>query len=349
MTPKIVGINAHLLSGQDGYRRAGIHHYIAQILRHLPQTEALRYTVFTGDAPAILAELPVRVAQSAWRTSTPPARILWEQVAWPWAMVREKIDLVHSMAFVTPWLNPCTAVVTVYDVSFMIYPEAFPRAQRLYLQTQTGRSVRAARQVCAISESGRQDIHHYFGVPLEKISVIYPGVEARFHPLPASEVAAFRAEQGLPEQFLLHVGTLQPRKNIPVLLEALALAQRPGLHLVLVGGKGWLYDEIFGRVQALGLEKRVHFVGYVADETLPLWYNTAVALTFPSLYEGFGMPIIQALACGTPVIAADVSAIPEAVGDAGWLFPPHDAAALADCIREVCDQPALVAAKREVG
>lgn len=350
MQPKTIGINAHLLSRQHGYRRAGIHHYIAQILRHLPPPDdTLRYTVFTGDAPDLLRDLPVRVAESAWRTDGPLARIAWEQLAWPSAMVREKVDLVHSMAFVTPFLNPRPAVVTVYDLSFMIYPEAFPRAQRLYLQTQTRRSVRAARHVLAISESGRQDIHHYFGVPLAQISVVYPGVEARFRPLPPEQVAAFRAEKALPETFLLHVGTLQPRKNIPVLLEALAQTERPDLHLVLVGGKGWLYDEIFARVQALGLAERVHFAGYVPDEELPLWYNTAVSLTFPSVYEGFGMPIVQSLACGTPVIAANTSAMPEAVGDAGWLFPPDDASALAERIIEACDDSQQVAHKRARG
>ena len=349
MSPHNIGINAHLLSSQHGYRRAGIHQYIAQVLRHLPPAEDLRYTVFTGDAPDLLAELPVRVVESAWRTDKPLARIVWEQAAWPWAIRREKIDLVHSMAFVTPFLSRNTAVVTVYDLSFMIYPEAFPPAQRLYLQTQTRRSVRSARHVLTISESGRQDVHRYFDVPLEQISVVYPGVEARFQPLPPAQVAAFRAAKGLPESFLLHVGTLQPRKNIPVLLEALAQINRPELHLVLVGGKGWLYDEIFARVQALGLEKQVRFVGYVPDDELPLWYNTAVLLTFPSVYEGFGLPIVQSLACGTPVIAADASAMPEAVGDAGWLFPPQDASALAERIIEACDDSNQLAQKRARG
>ncbi len=344
-----IGINAHLLSRQHGYRRAGIHQYIAQVLRHLPPAEDLRYTVFTGDAPDLLAELPVRVIESAWRTDNPLARIVWEQAAWPWAIRREKIDLIHSMAFVTPFLSRHTAVVTVYDLSFMIYPEAFPTAQRIYLQTQTRRSVRSARHVLTISESGRQDVHRYFDVPLEQISVVYPGVEARFQPLPSAQVAAFRASKGLPERFLLHVGTLQPRKNIPVLLEALAQINRPDLHLILVGGKGWLYDEIFARVQALGLEKRVRFVGYVPDEELPLWYNTAVLLTFPSVYEGFGLPLVQSLACGTPVIAADASAMPEAVGDAGWLFPPQDASALAERIIEACDDSNQLAQKRARG
>jgi glycosyltransferase involved in cell wall biosynthesis len=347
---KTIGINAHLLSRQQGYRRAGIHHYIAQILRHLPQLDDLRYTIFTSDPPEFLAELPHKIARSAWRTDSPPARILWEQTAWPWAMLRERVDLVHSMAFVTPWLNPRPAIVTVYDLSFVHYPTAFPRAQRLYLHSQTRRSVRRAQHVLTISASGRQDVHEHFGVPLEKISVAYPGVDPQFAPVPPEVVAAFRQTHQLPERFLLHVGTLQPRKNIPLLLEALHQCQRSELELVLVGGKGWLYDEIFGRVQALGLEKRVHFMGYVPDEALPLWYNTAVALTFPSIYEGFGLPIVQALACGTPVIAADVSAMPEAVGEAGWLFPPDDALALAECLRAVCDlDPAQRTAQQVLG
>ena len=118
-------------------------------------------------------------------------------------------------------------------------------------------------------------------------------------PLPAAEVAAFQAQETLPEQVLLHVGTLQPRKNVPALLEALARLGRPEVLLVLIGGKGWMYEEIYALVERLNLREQVRFAGYVADEALPLWYNAARALVFPSVYEGFGLPVVEALACGT--------------------------------------------------
>ena len=157
----------------------------------------------------------------------------------------------------TPILNRRPTIVTVYDLSFLHYPEVFPRAQRLYLTTQTRRSCQHARRILTISESSRQDVARFFQVPEQRVDVIYPGVDGTFRPHTPAELAAFRQAKGLPERYFLHVGTLQPRKNIPVLLEALALLDRPDIPLYLVGGKGWLYDEIFAQVRALRLEKRV--------------------------------------------------------------------------------------------
>ncbi|MEZ4510416.1 MAG: glycosyltransferase family 1 protein [Chloroflexota bacterium] len=345
--PPLVGINAHLLAEEAGYRRAGIHQYMAQVLRHLPENG--RFAIFTRHPLDFLPDGQFKRLPTGWPTGRRLVRILWEQTAWPWQAWRERVNLLHAMAFVTPMLSPCPTVVTVFDLSFIHTPDSFPRLQRLYLHSQTARSCRQARRVITISESGRQDVAHYFGVPLERIDVVLPGVEPIYRPLPAADVAAFRQREGLPEQFLLHVGTLQPRKNIPVLLEALAQINRPDLPLVLVGGKGWLFDEIFARVQALGLQNRVRFTGYVPDEVLPLWYNAATLLLFPSLYEGFGLPILEAMACKTAVIAANTSSIPEAVGNAGLLFDPHNPAQLAEQILSVLDDPAQLATMQQRG
>jgi glycosyltransferase involved in cell wall biosynthesis len=342
-----VSINAHLLSGEAGYRRAGIHQYIAQVLRHLPQ-DGSEYIIFTRHAEDWLDKVGT-VLRSRWPTENRLARIAWEQVAWPWLAARHRIDLLHSMAFVTPWLSRRPAVVTVFDLSFMHFPEAFPVAQRWYLTSQTVRSVRRARRVITISESGRQDVHRFFGVPPTRIDVIYPGVDTVYRPLPPEEIAAFRERQDLADRFVLHVGTLQPRKNIPTLIEAFAQAAPPDVMLILVGGKGWLFEEIFSRVQALGLQERVRFTGYVPDEDMPLWYNAASVLAFPSLYEGFGMPVVEAMACGTPVVAAGCSSLPEAVGETGLLFDPQNVAELADRLTAVLHNPDLAATMRTKG
>ena len=344
----LLGINAHLLSGQAGYRRAGIHHYIANVLAHLPPTEELRYAVFSRRE--LGWERPdMELVATRWPTEKRWVRILWEQVAWPQAAAGRGIDLLHSMAFVTPLWQPCPTVVTVYDLSFLHFPARFPFLQRFYLRTQTRRSCRQARRVVTISESGKEDVYRFFGVAQEQIDVVFPGVGAAFHPRPVAEVAAFRRQQGLPERFVLHVGTLQPRKNIPRLIEAMARLRRPELPLVLVGGKGWFYDEIFAQVERLGLEKQVHFAGYVPDEALPLWYSAASLLVFPSVYEGFGIPIIEAMACGTPVVAADASAVPEAAGKAAVLFPADSVDALVSQMLAVLDNREQAATMRQEG
>lgn len=349
-----IGINAHLLSGQPGYRRAGIHHYMAQLLRHLPAASDYHYTIFTRSPGDISPDAQRSVVPGRWPTERRLVRIVWEQTAWPLAAWQRRLDLLHGMAFATPLLSPCPTVVTVYDLSFVHYPDRFPLAQRLYLLAQTRRSCRQARRVVAISAAGRLDIHRVLGVDLARIDVVLPGVDRAFQPLPAADVSAFRLAKGLPERFILHVGTLQPRKNLPTLIAAFAqlLEQSPrcaDLHLVLVGGKGWLYDEIFAQVERLELQRRVRFAGYVPDEELPLWYNAGALLVFPSVYEGFGLPILEAMACGTPVIAAGTAVVPEVIGEAGLLFPAADAAALADAMSHVLDEPDVADAMRRAG
>ena len=336
-----VGINAHLLSGEAGYRRAGIHQYIAQVLRHLPWEEGEpTYVVFTQQQNLFKDKPGITAVSSRLSTENRWLRIFWEQVVWPWQLRQHRINLLHSMAFVTPLLSRCPAVITVYDLSFYHFPERFPALQRFYLSSQTRRSCQRARRVITISESSRQDVHRFLAVPLDQIDVVVPGVDLIYRPLPETEVTAFRQKHNL-DRFVLHVGTLQPRKNIPVLIQAMAHLDDPTIKLVLVGGKGWLYDDIFRQVQALGLEERVVFTGYVPDDELPLWYNAAALLVFPSVYEGFGLPVVEAMACGTPVIASNSSSIPEAVGEAGLLFDPNDVESLTNQMTAVLTDATL--------
>lgn len=343
-----VGINAHLLSGAQSYRRAGIHHYIAQVLRHLPQDDRLTYVIYSGHDGRWSRPDFSHVAPP-WPTENRWLRILWEQIYWPLSAGRHELDLMHSMAFVTPFWRSRPTTLTVYDLSFLHFPERFPALQRRYLQSQTQRSCRSAKRVLTISESGRNDVHHHFDVPLGQIDVVQPGVDQRFRPLDADLISDFRKRQQLPERFILHVGTLQPRKNIPTLIDALAHLDRQELPLILVGGRGWQYEEIFARIAALGLHKRMRLTGYVPDEELPLWYNAATVLVFPSVYEGFGLPIVEAMACGTPVIAAETSSVHEAAGDAALLFSPLEVETLVKHLVTVLDNPEQVAGMRQRG
>ncbi|MFN2118714.1 MAG: glycosyltransferase family 4 protein [Candidatus Promineifilaceae bacterium] len=345
-----IGINAHLLSSELDFRRAGIHHYIAQVINHLPRlNDQTEYLIYTRDRTTIDDLTGSRIVSSRWPTEQRLFRILWEQSAWPFHAAREGLDLLHSMAFVTPFVTRIPSIVTVYDLSFVHYPDKFPILQRQYLQTQTARSVNQARRVITISEATRQDLYNYFNVPLEKTSVVYPGVDAHFRQIPEKSLNAFRVQNNLYKPFILHVGTLQPRKNIPALLIAFAALENQDIDLVLAGGKGWFYDEIFNQVNNLGLTDRVHFTGYVRDEELPFWYNAAKVLVFPSVYEGFGMPIIEAMACGTPVIAARSSSIPEAGGETALYFEPHDVEKLTQQLAEIIEDKNLLLKMRQSG
>ncbi len=338
MTTYHIGLSAHLLSGQTGYRRAGIHGYILNTLHHLPDADPeLRYTVFVGEGdPPVHERLAVR--RSRFPTSSPPLRIVWEQALQPFQL--GGLDLLHGMAFTTPLLARTPAVVTVYDLSFVFYPERLPASRRMYLRALTGLSCRHARRVIAISRSTADDLQRVLGVPADRIDVALPGVREEYHPLPAGEVAAFRAGNDLPERFFLYLGTLEPRKNVPLLLEAYAAlpeATRRAVPLVLVGGKGWGLEPIRAAIVRLGLQHQVRLEGYAADESLPLWYNAASAFVYPSVYEGWGMPVVEALACGTPVLTSNASSLPEAGGDAALLLPPHDWRAWSEGLRRALE------------
>ncbi len=346
---KHVGLNAHLLSREAGYRSAGIHGYIYHLIRHLPtvaEGHDLHYTAFVGQGP-IEPLQGLTVTRSRWRTANPLVRILWEQLALPLA----RLDLLHSLAFVSPLASPWPTVVTIFDLSFVFYPQAFPRGRRAYLRLFTGLSCRRARRVIAISESTRRDLVKQWNLPAGKIDVARPGVGEEYRSLPAEQIAAFRAQRGLPERFILHVGTLEPRKNLVRLLRAYQQSATDAA-LILVGGRGWQYEEILTEIERLGLTDKVILTGYVPADQLPLWYNAAGLLAYPSLYEGFGLPVVEAMACGTPVVTSSVSSLPEAAGgeDGGALLvSPTDTDALADALSRALRDETLRAELRTRG
>ncbi len=350
LRPRHVGLNVQLLAADGGsYRSAGIHRYIEGVLTALPRAgEGLRYTAFAARGTEGLPA-GIRTLTTAWPTHRPPVRIVWEQSVLPWWLMRHGIELLHSLAFVSPVLLPCPSVVTVYDLSFDIMPERFPSAKRRYLSTFTRLSCRRARRIVAISESTRADLARLYGLPLERIDVAYPGVDPAFRRLPQTEVDDFRRRRGLPERFILHVGTLEPRKNLPTLIRAFAALNPAGVHLVLAGGEGWMVDQVTGLIDALGLGDRVHRPGYIPSDELARWYNAAEVLAYPSAYEGFGMPPAEAMACGTPVVVSNASSLPEVVGGAGLIVPPGDVDALAPSLGQVLGDAGLRDELRERG
>jgi glycosyltransferase involved in cell wall biosynthesis len=268
-------------------------------------------------------------------------------LAAPVALRRERIDVWHAMAFVAPVLSPCPTVVTVLDLSYLRFPEAFKSPNRLYLKWMTRISVRRARAVIAISESTRQDVISLLGVPAGRVHCVYCGVDPSFRPLPVPEVESFRREKGLPERFVLSLSTIEPRKNVVTLVDAfaelvtLAPDVTAGVCLVIAGGRGWLAAPVYARVEELGMQDRIRFTGYVPEGEKRLWYNAATCFCYPSLYEGFGLPPLEAMACGVPVVTSDASSLPEVVGDAGLTVPPRNTAALAEALHRVLSDPGL--------
>ncbi|MDQ5823436.1 MAG: glycosyltransferase family 4 protein [Chloroflexota bacterium] len=348
-----VGINAHLLSFSGSYRQAGLSRYIDELLFQLPAVAPdLQFTGFTGNEAlpeAAQARRPKNLsfARSRFPTRRAPVRIAWEQLVLPGAALRHRLDLLHCPVNVRPVISSCPTVVTIHDLVFLRSPESFHPAKRRYLSAMTGWSARHATHVIAVSESTRRDVIELLGVPPARVTTVHNGVGEQFRPVSAAERDAFRAQQGITGRILLYVGTLEPRKNLPMLIRAFAaLVEDPAMQdvkLYVGGSKGWYYDEIFATAERVGLTHsgRVTFLGRVPDEQLPLWYNVATVVAYPSLYEGFGLPALEAMSCGTPVLASNTSALPEVVGGGGLLLDPGDEAVWLGAMRRVLSDEQL--------
>jgi len=343
MTGRSIGINAHLLSFTPGYRRAGVSQYTEQIVHHLMAT-----VPETGDTLAIFAgpDAPppgyiaddVRWIASFLPTGNAPGRIVWEQAVAPFAATRAHLDVLFCPVNVVPMATPIPTVVTVHDLAFIAHPDAFHAAKRRYLTLMTRLSVHRARHVIAVSTHTRDDLVRHFHVRAERITVIPNAADARFRPADdAHAITRFKAENNLPDRFVLFVGTLEPRKNLRRLIEAFASldADHAETKLVIVGASGWLTSDLAPLVWERGLSDRIDFTGYVSDDDLPRWYQAATVFCYPSLYEGFGLPVLEAMACGTPVVTSRTSSLPELVGDAAVLVDPTDVTALADALKTV--------------
>jgi len=334
-----VGINAHLLTEEEGYRRAGVHRYIYNLLIHvLREDPEGDYAIFLSNRCAL--SLSCCEKRSRLPTYRPLVRIVWEQFVQPLEILAGDVALLHSPVNVQPLFLPCKGVTTVTDLSFVVFPQSFRAGQRAYQRLFTRLSARRANHVITYSASTAQDLTRFFAVPEERISVVYPGVDDAYRPVQDESVLLdFKRQRGLPERFILFVGTLEPRKNLVMLLQAYAqYRQRTGgdHKLVLGGGKGWLHRPLFTAIEELGLEDHVLLPGFIPEEELPLWYNAADIFVYPSLYEGFGLPPLEAMACGTPVIVSDTSSLPEVVGDAGILVDPHRPRDWADALSLLC-------------
>jgi glycosyltransferase involved in cell wall biosynthesis len=269
---------------------------------------------------------------------------MWEQTVLPRLVKKLDLDILHAPMHVLPVICPCQSVVSILDLAFIRYPNAFPRSQRMYLETFTRRSAHKTDAIIAISESTKRDVVELLGVSGDKVFVTPLAADPKYQPVTEERTAEIREIYGFGHLNAVYVGTLEPRKNILALLKAFDKARKSltdDCKLVLAGGKGWYYDEVFALVKELGLESCVIFTGYVPAEDLPALYSAADVFVYPSLYEGFGLPPLEAMACGAPVITSNTSSLPEVVGDAGITVDPNDTGALADSIKTVLSDESL--------
>jgi len=264
-------------------------------------------------------------------------RDFWEQVYLPILLKKYQVDVYHGPNYILPIFSDKKMVLTVYDtISFSNWYKSISRYR---VQKLLSLSSKRADRIIAGSENSKKDIIAILGIPEEKIKVIYIGVDKEYKVInDPSKLNVVRAKHNISKKFILHVGSMSPRKNIPRLIEAyskLPLELLKEYELVLVGGKSWRSGEIVAKIEQLGLRNGVIFTDFVEEDDLPLLMNAASLLAFPSLYEGFGIPPLEAMACGVPVVASNVSSIPEVVGDAALLFDPYNVEEMTALICEV--------------
>ena len=282
--------------------------------------------------------------------------LFWTHVALPNSLKKRGFDLLHAPAFTAPLASACPVVITVHDITFLLYPSHFRRWWVAYLKAVMPPSVRSAAAVICVSEHAKRDIVGTYGIASDKVCVVPHGIDhQRFHPGVALD-AAWAKQVGLRGGYLLHVGTLSSRKNIPTLLHAFAHLRSQGKRapdqLVLAGQESPGLAgaaEIRESIRELDLADSVVFAGHVPDERLPGLYAHACVLVMPSLYEGFGFPILESMAVGTPVVASNTSSLPEVAGDAAILVPPLDQHALANAISDIINNPPLAEQLRSQG
>ncbi len=336
-----IGIDAHAIGAQQG----GNETYISNLITALAETDQEnRYTLYLASHSAA-EQWRSRFPNVDVRLLPPPTPLVRVPVALAFELRRRTVDVLH-VQYTAPPFCPVPVIATIHDLAFEHLPETFTRRGKTQLRLTVRRTARHAARIATVSEFSRQDIIHTYQIAPEKVVVTHNGVEARFTPCSQSdnEGEEVRRRYGISKEFLLAVGSLQPRKNLVRLLRAYTRLRstHPEFtpQLVIAGRRLWLTDEIFAEIAHQPWAGDVIVTGYVADEELPALYRAASALVYPSLFEGFGLPPLEAMACGTPVITSNTSSLPEVVGEAALLVDPYNENELADAmLRIIIDQP----------
>jgi alpha-1,3-rhamnosyl/mannosyltransferase len=326
--------------------RAGIGHYTYELIRALARVDASsEYVIlyphpvkpFTVVPPPELPEPNVRLARQGWWASMNARG--WRRLGWgvPVEHLVLGTDVFHATNSVLGYsVRAARRVVTIHDLTLVLFPEWHPAERRRKMGRWLAASARQADHILVDSMSTKNDLMKCMSVGAERITVVPLAAAAPFRPLPIAHVESVLGTYGLGRgAYVLFVGTIEPRKNLLRLLEAMEIAGESIGPLVLAGADGWGNREILDRMARLHRAGRIRYLGYVPGDALPALMSGARAFVYPSLYEGFGLPLLEAMACGTPVVASNVSALPEVVGSAGLLVDPHDPETLAGAIRRV--------------
>jgi glycosyltransferase involved in cell wall biosynthesis len=333
-----VGIDARLVY----YRQAGISQYTLRLLEELAAIDKEdEFTIFQSRKDrAVLVDQPNFRKRPLW---TPPHHRL-EQFLLPLELAAIDLHVLHSPDFIPPFRRNCKSVITVHDLNFLLYPDFLTPESASYYG-QIDQAVRRCDHIIAVSESTKRDIIHLTGAPEDKITVVYEAAHPIYRPLQdQSKAQETKRRFRIETDFILFVSTIEPRKNVPTLLKAykqLLDSYRAEVDLALAGEKGWLFDQVYKLVDELGIGQRVHFLGRVSSEDLLELYNAAQLLVHPAFYEGFGLPPLEAMACGTPVVVSNTSSLPEVVGDAALLVDPTEVDEMTVAIWRLLSDPAL--------
>ncbi len=337
-----IGIDASRLSVSE---RTGTETYTWETLRAMADIAPDAPIRLYLNAPSLPpgSDLP-------WEPVPIPFPRLWTHVRLSWEMTRRPPALLWVPAHVIP-LNHPRSVVTIHDLGYLHYPEGHTAKQRRLLDLTTRWSSRAATHIIAISETTKRDLIDRYGVHEPRITVIPHGVSDRFSPAGHEAIDEVRNRYRLPAQFVLAVGTIQPRKNYDGLARSMETLARRGLphSLVIAGKPGWMADQVRAAIDATGFSQRVYLLGYVPLDDLPALYGSADVVAFPSWYEGFGLPALEAMRCGAPVVVSNRGALPEIVGDAALIADPADPDAFGERLAQVVTDPGLRARLVERG
>lgn len=331
-TPFRIGVDVTSALTQGG----GIGRYTRELIRAVAdQDRTNQYQLFSAKLvaePPVANPLPT-APNFRYRAIQLNERWLYRfwyraRLPLPVQLATGKIDLFHSPDFVLPPVaGNIPTLLTVHDLSFVHFADVYVPSLVRYLNQVVPWSVKRATHILADSEATKRDLMSIYGVSAEKVTTLYAGVSPHFQPVTeAQQLRQMRQKYDLGNApYILSVGTVQPRKNYQMLIRAFApIAQQFPYNLAIAGGKGWLFDDILAEIEAQGLTGRVRFLGFVDDADLPTLYSDAALFAMPSIYEGFGIPILEAMACGVPVVVSNASCLPEVVGDAGILLSPDD-------------------------